>query len=156
MNLYQELGKLDKITKNNIANIKNHTATSLGRTISVLDKLTFNVGDIIVLDRAESWTEGGEFTCENEGILYFFSFDSNIDCHKVDYDIVNNASSPCEIDVAEDYFDVLGTDSDMYTEIEVVLPVGTKFRVKDVATDDDFEEMGYYDVSLEYLGAWLF
>ena len=73
MNLYEELGKLDKITKNNIAQIKNHTATSLGRTISVLDKLTFNVGDIIVLDRAESWTEGGEFTCENEGILYFFS-----------------------------------------------------------------------------------
>lgn len=153
MNLYQELGKLDKITKNNIANIKNHTATVLGRTIAVAYKLDYKVGDIIVLDCAESWTEGGEFTCENEGILYYFSCVCNIDCHKVDYDIVNNASSPCELDVAEDYFDVLGTDSDMYTEIEVVLPVGTKFRVKDVATDDDFEEMGYYDVSLEYLGA---
>ena len=156
MNIYEELGKLDKITKNNIAQIKNHTATSLGRTISVLNKLTFNVGDIIVLDRAESWTEGGEFTCENEGILYFFSFDSNIDCHKVDYDILNNAATPSEVNVAEAYFSTLGTDSDMSSEIEIVLAVGTKFRVADVSTDDDFEEMGYYNISLEYLGAWLF
>ena len=49
MNIYDELGKLDKITKNNIAQIKNHTATSLGRTISVLDKLTFNVGILLSL-----------------------------------------------------------------------------------------------------------
>lgn len=153
MNLYQELGKLDKITKNNIANIKNHTATSLGRTISVLAKLDFNIGDIIVLDRAESWTEGGEFTCENEGILYFFSFDNNIDCHKVDYNIVNNATTASELDIAEDYFTILGTDSEMSSEIEVILSIGTKFRVKDVSTDDDFEEMGYYNISLEYLGS---
>lgn len=52
MNLYQELGKLDKITKNNIANIKNHTATVLGRTIAVAYKLDYKVGDIIVLDCA--------------------------------------------------------------------------------------------------------
>ena len=41
----------------------------------------------------------------------------------------------------------------MSSEIEIVLAVGTKFRVVDVSTDDDFEEMGYYNISLEYLGA---
>lgn len=153
MNLYDELRNLDKITKNNIANIKNHTATVLGRTIAVAYKLDYKVGDIIVLDCAESWTEGGEFTCENEGIVYYFSCVCSIDCHKVDYDIVNNATTPSELDVAEAYFSTLGTDSDMSSEIEIVLAVGTKFRVADVSTDDDFEEMGYYNISLEYLGA---
>ena len=85
--------------------------------------------------------------------MYFFSFDSNINCHKVDYDILNNAATPSELDVAEAYFSTLGTDSDMSSEIEIVLAVGTKFRVADVSTDDDFEEMGHYNISLEYLGA---
>ena len=55
-----------------------------------------------------------------------------VPCHKVDY---NNDE---EVEILDAY----------EGEGEVLIPAGTKFKVLSVSTDDDYEEMGYYEVEL--------
>ena len=49
----------------------------------------------------------------------------------------------------KEYYDTLGTDEDSYEEKEVLIPVGTRFEIVDVASDSDYEEMGYYEIKVK-------
>ena len=42
-----------------------------------------------------------------------------------------------------------GTDEDSYEEKEVLVPVCTRFEITDVASDSDYEEMGYYEIKVK-------
>ena len=41
--------------------------------------------------------------------------------------------------------------TDCETEKEVLVAKGTKFRIISVSTDEDYEEMGYYSIDVEYI-----
>jgi hypothetical protein len=36
-----------------------------------------------------------------------------------------------------------------YEEKEVLVPAGTRFEIIDVASDSDYEEMGYYEIKVK-------
>lgn len=53
------------------------------------------------------------------------------------------------LEKAEEYYDTLGTDEDGYEEKEVLVPAGTRFEIIDVASDSDYEEMGYHEIKVK-------
>lgn len=69
--------------------------------------------------------------CPNqyEYVLYA----KNVDCHKVDYE----NPQECELLDAEE------------GEGECLVPADTHFRIASVSSEDDFSEMGFYEVYLE-------
>lgn len=113
----------------------------VGRTIVSDNKLNFNVGDEYKFyHEVESWAGENcsvDFIPEIEGkYIYFFSC-KNVEGHEVDYE----NEEECEV------LDCEGCES----EGEVLIKNNVKMIIKDVANDDDFEEMGYYEIELEVI-----
>lgn len=97
-------------------------------------------GDILEVgkDVGLCWTDGGEFTIENDyEYSYVIKLTGKIKAHKVDY--TNQ----------QECYD-LGCEG-CEKEKEHLIPEGTKFRITSISTDDDFEEMGYYEVEAELI-----
>lgn len=126
------------MTKNEIADVINGSLKGIARQISTNYKLELKKDEIIVLEKAESWSNNGEFTVETER-EYEYCFVCLNECpvHVVDY----KNEEECEI---------LGA-TDCEAEKEVLVPAGTKFRIISISTDDDYEEMGYYHIDVEYI-----
>ena len=124
------------MTKNEIANMTNGKLKGIARQIKTGYKLQLKEDDIIILEKAESWTDGGEFTVENEREYeYLFYCVNECPVHIVDY---------------ENEEEILGA-TDCESEKEVLVAKGTKFRIVSVSTDEDYEEMGYYNIDVEYI-----
>ena len=126
------------MTKNEIANITNGNLKGIARQIKTGYKVEYEIGQILTAENAESWTDGGEFTVENDN-QYEYCFYCVNECpvHVVDYE----NEEECEI---------LGA-TDCESEKEVLVAAGTKFRIISVSTDEDYEEMGYYSIDVEYI-----
>ena len=126
------------MTKNEIANMTNGKLKGIARQIKTGYKLQLKEDDIIILEKAESWTDGGEFTVENDN-QYEYCFYCVNECpvHKVDYE-------------NEEECGILGA-TDCESEKEVLVAAGTKFRIISMSTDEDYEEMGYYSIDVEYI-----
>lgn len=124
-------------TKEKYATEINGTAKGLGRAISLNYELDFEEGQVITLQKAESWSDGGKFTIGNDfPIEYQFVIENEIPCHFVNYE-------------DEEEINVLGAE-DCEDEAEVLLPAGAKLVVTGVPKEVDLEEMGYYTVTFEY------
>lgn len=126
------------MTKNEIANMINGNLKGIARQIKTNYKLDLTENDIIIVEKAESWTDGGEFTVENENKYeYLFCCINECPVHVVDYE-------------NEEETETLGA-TDCEEEKEVLVAEGTKFRIISVSTDEDYEEMGYYNIDVEYV-----
>ena len=126
------------MTKNEIANMTNGKLKGIARQISTNCELGLREDDIIILEKAESWTDGGEFTVENEREYeYMFNCVNECPVHIVDYE-------------NEEETEILGA-TDCESEKEVLVAKGTKFRIISVSTDEDCKEMGYYNIDVEYV-----
>ena len=126
------------MTKNEIANQTNANIKQIFRQISTNYKLELKEDEIIVLEKAESWSDNGEFTVETER-EYEYCFVCLNECpvHVVDYE-------------NEEETEILGA-TDCESEKEVLVAKGTKFRIISVSTNDDYEEMGYYHIDVKYI-----
>ena len=126
------------MTKNEIANMINGNLKGIARQIKTNYKLELKEDDVIVLEKAESWTDGGEFTVENEREYeYLFYCINECPVHIVDYE-------------NEEETETLGA-TDCEAEKEVLVPAGTKFRIVSISTDEDYKEIGYYNIDVEYI-----
>jgi hypothetical protein len=126
------------LTKETIANQTNARLKGIARQINTNYELSLKEDDIIILEKAESWTDGGEFTVENEKEYeYLFYCVNECPVHIVDYE-------------NEEETEILGA-TDCESEKEVLVAKGTKFRIVSVSTDEDYEEMGYYSIDVEYM-----
>ena len=108
------------------------------RTINVDDKLNLKEGQIYDnRGRVESWcNEYGTFNPEINGeYQYFFRCDVPVKGHEVDYENEEECEVLCAVGCED--------------ECEVLILPSQKFLIKSVTTDEDFEEMGYYEVELE-------
>lgn len=126
------------MTKNEIANQTNANIKNIHRQISTNYKLELKEDDIIVLEKAESWSNDGYFNIETEREYeYMFYCVNECPVHIVDYE-------------NEEETEILGA-TDCESEKEVLVAAGTKFRIVSVSTDEDYEEMGYYSIDVEYM-----
>ncbi|WP_207757901.1 MULTISPECIES: hypothetical protein [Clostridium] len=110
----------------------------VGRSISVDRKLDLKVGqEYNFFHEVESWgNQYSEFYIENDNELEYHFSCINAKGHEVDYE----NEEECEI------LDAEGCEN----ECEVLIHKDTqKFIITFVSTDEDFEEMGYYEVELE-------
>jgi hypothetical protein len=127
------------LTRESLAAQINGTST-LCRTINVESKLEIKIGDMYNnRGKTESWQgENADSSFVNEtqyGYEYVFICREKVPCHFVDYD----NEEECE------FLDCV----DMSHEGEVLISKDTKFRIVDIANDDDYKEMGYYEVVVE-------
>jgi len=106
------------------------------RTILVDEKLNFKIGQIVD-NLGLSWcTKYGIFNVENERkYKYFFRCEKSVKGHEVDYE----NEEECEILGAE------GCEN----ECEVLVLPSQKFKITYVSSDEDYEEIKYYDIWLE-------
>ena len=138
------------MTKNEIAKKTNKTAKGIGRTIKLNFKEDYKIGQILTVEKAESWTDGGEFFVENDREYeYVFICQNEVNVHEVNYNLYEEAETEEDEMNAEAYYEALGTDEDFSSEQEVLVPEGTKFEIVDVSSDSDFEEMGYCEVKVK-------
>ncbi|MBC1851203.1 hypothetical protein [Listeria seeligeri] len=129
---------MQTIDRNEIAKDINAKISGLGRNINTNWELGFEKGQVITLEKQESWSDGGEFTvCNDCPVEYFFQIENEVPCHVVDYD-------------NEDEVIALGAE-DCEDEKEVLLPAGTKLEVVYGEDASDNEEMGYYTVIFRYI-----
>ena len=108
------------------------------RSIKVDEKLNLEVGqEYKAFHEVESWGDQySEFRVENYNEIEYFFTCKNAKGHKVDYD----NEEECEV------LDCEG----MENESEVLIHKNfQKFIIKSVSTDEDFKEMGYYEIELE-------
>lgn len=108
------------------------------RSIKVDEKLNLEVGQVYeFFHDVESWGDQySEFRVENYNEIEYFFTCKNAKGHKVDYD----NEEECEVLDCED----------MTNESEVLIYKDTqKFVIKSVSTDEDYKEIGYYEVELE-------
>ena len=109
------------MTKNEIAENINKTVKGIGRTIALNNKVDFKVGQILTAEKAESWTDGGEFVVETtREYEYFFNCINEVDVHEVNYDLLSEAETEEDEQYAEAYYEALGTDEDSYYEKEIL------------------------------------
>ena len=124
--------------KNELATQITNNVTGIGRQISVNDFLDLEVGQIMTVENAESWSDHGEFKIETvKDIDYVFICNNACPVHEVDYD-----------DEEECY--ELGAEDCEY-EREVLVPAGTQFKVTFIGSEHDLEEMGFITVDVEYI-----
>jgi hypothetical protein len=124
------------------------TKNEIAQKIDFADRLTREISSDCLLEfiegetynnrgKAESWCAASldsQFFIEIERqYRYVFQCYDKVPCHKVDY---NN----------DEEVEILNAHEN---EGEVLVPANTKFRIVSVATDEDFEEMGYYEIELE-------
>ena len=127
------------MTKNELAKNINTKIEGIGRTVTSDYLLELEENDIITTKKAESWTDGGDFTPEwNKEYTYIFICINECPVHAVDYSNIEEL----EILSAED----------CEREKEVLVPENTKFRVVSAGTEGDHKEMGYIAVEVEYIG----
>ena len=138
------------MTKNEIAKNTNKTIKGIARTIDLDHKVQYEIGQILTVQNAESWTNGGQFYVETEREYeYVFICENEVEVHEVNYSLYDEAETEEDEEKAEEYYDTLGTDEDGYEEKEVLVPAGTRFEIIDVASDSDYEEMGYYEIKVK-------
>lgn len=130
------------MNKNEIANQKNLKIKGVSRQIMTDQLIDFEEDQIIEVEKAESWTDGGEFKVETEReITYIFFIDNEIEVHQVDYD----NEEECEILDCQD----------CYKEKEVLVAAGTKLRVKSFGDESELDTrsggQGYIEVHLEVI-----
>lgn len=126
------------MTKNEIANQTNANIKNIHRQISTNYKLELKEDDIIVLEKAESWSNDGYFNIETEREYeYCFICINECPVHVVDYE----NEEECEVLSCED----------CEAEKEVLVAKNTKFRIISISTDEDYKEMGYYNIDVEYI-----
>lgn len=126
------------MTKNEIANQTNANIKNIHRQISTNYKLELKEDDIIIVEKAESWSNDGYFNVETEREYeYCFVCVNECPVHVVDYE-------------NEEETETLGA-TDCEEEKEVLVAEGTKFRIISISTDEDYEEMGYYNIDVEYM-----
>ena len=124
------------MTKNEIALDKNFNTYRISREIQVDEKLEYQVGDIITLDDATSWTDGGEFKVETPGeFTYVFWINNDVNVHQVDYE----NEQECE---------TLGCE-DCYEEKEVLLEAKVQLRIVNIIKSDD--EVPYTTIETELI-----
>lgn len=129
---------MQTIDRNEIAKDINAKISGLGRNIRTNWELGFEEGQVITLEKQESWTDGGDFTvCNDCPVEYNFEIENETPCHIVDYtnkeEVVALGAEDCE------------------DEKEVLLPAGTKLEVVYGECEDDNEEMGFYTVIFRYV-----
>ncbi len=129
---------MQTIDRNEIAKDINACIKGLGRDIRTNWELGFEEGQIITLERYESWTTGGDFTvCNDCPVEYHFEIENEVPCHVVDYtnkeEVIALGAEDCE------------------DENEVLLPAGTRLEVVYGEREDDNEEMGFYTVIFKYV-----
>lgn len=108
------------------------------RTINVDEKLDLIEGQFYDnRGKVESWcNEYGTFNPETDReYQYFFRCDHPVEGHEVDYD----NEEECEVLNAEGCED----------ECEVLILPSQKFVIKSISSDEDYKELGYYEVELE-------
>ncbi|WP_353096267.1 hypothetical protein [Tissierella praeacuta] len=126
------------LTKNDIAKKITGVEKKITRMIGSNYQLDFTEDTIYNnLEKAESWSMGGEFTVENKYEYYYLLKAYNVPVHHVDYS-------------NEEELDILGA-TDCEKENEVLVAAETKLRITWEPQDIDFEEMGYYVVEMEYV-----
>lgn len=124
--------------KNQLAAQITTKIAGIGRQISVNNFLDLEVGQILTVENAESWSNGGEFKIETiKDIDYVFLANNVVPVHEVDYD-------------NEDECYELGSEDCEY-EREVLVPTGTQFRITSVGNKHDLEEMGFITVEVNYI-----
>ena len=112
------------MTKNEIALNRNFNTNRISRQIQVDEELVYQVGDIITLDDATSWTDGGEFKVETPGeFTYVFWINNDVNVHQVDYE-------------NEEECEVLGCE-DCYEEKEILLEANVQLRIVNIIKSDD-------------------
>ncbi|EAK9839727.1 hypothetical protein FDR53_16315 [Listeria monocytogenes] len=124
--------------RNEIAKDINAKISGLGRNIRTNWELGFEEGQVITLEKQESWTDGGDFTvCNDCPVEYNFEIENEAPCHVVDYSNKEEATA-------------LGAE-DCENEKEVLLPAGTKLEVVYGEREDDKDDMGFYTVIFRYI-----
>ncbi|MFP3129954.1 hypothetical protein I2463_15865, partial [Listeria monocytogenes] len=77
---------MQTIDRNEIAKDINAKIAGLGRNINTNWELGFEKGQVITLEKQESWTDGGAFTvCNDCPVEYYFEIENEVPCHAVDY-----------------------------------------------------------------------
>ncbi|EMX5408680.1 hypothetical protein AAHC47_001975 [Listeria monocytogenes] len=129
---------MQTIDRNEIAKDINAKISGLGRNIRTNWELGFEEGQVITLEKQESWTDGGDFTvCNDCPVEYNFEIENEAPCHVVDYSNKEEATA-------------LGAE-DCENEKEVLLPAGTKLEVVYGEREDDKDNMGFYTVIFRYI-----
>ncbi|EAC3199801.1 hypothetical protein AB207_02380 [Listeria monocytogenes] len=129
---------MQTIDRNEIAKDINAKISGLGRNIRTNWELGFEEGQVITLEKQESWTDGGDFTvCNDCPVEYNFEIENEAPCHVVDYSNKEEAAA-------------LGAE-DCENEKEVLLPAGTKLEVVYGEREDDKDDMGFYTVIFRYI-----
>ncbi|EAD5865032.1 hypothetical protein EZJ50_02315 [Listeria monocytogenes] len=129
---------MQTIDRNEIAKDINAKISGLGRNIRTNWELGFEEGQVITLEKQESWTDGGDFTvCNDCPVEYNFEIENEAPCHVVDYSNKEEATA-------------LGAE-DCENEKEVLLPAGTKLEVVYGEHEDDKDDMGFYTVIFRYI-----
>ncbi|EGC1413587.1 TPA_asm: hypothetical protein GDN21_10725 [Listeria monocytogenes] len=129
---------MQTIDRNEIAKDINAKISELGRNIRTNWELGFEEGQVITLEKQESWTDGGDFTvCNDCPVEYNFEIENEAPCHVVDYSNKEEATA-------------LGAE-DCENEKEVLLPAGTKLEVVYGEREDDKDDMGFYTVIFRYI-----
>ncbi|EAC8315240.1 hypothetical protein Y426_15010 [Listeria monocytogenes] len=129
---------MQTIDRNEIAKDINAKISGLGRNIRTNWELGFEEGQVITLEKQESWTDGGDFTvCNDCPVEYNFEIENEAPCHVVDYSNKEEATA-------------LGAE-DCDNEKEVLLPAGTKLEVVYGEREDDKDDMGFYTVIFRYI-----
>lgn len=117
----------------------NNVAKGLCRTISVDRKLDLREGDLYNNQgKVESWQDDNAkmgFRPEIEDELIYSFIVENVPCFKVNYE----DEELCE------FLDCIGCED----ESECLVHPDIKFVITRVSTDEDFKEMGYYEILLE-------
>ncbi|EAG1177489.1 hypothetical protein A9M26_09020 [Listeria monocytogenes] len=129
---------MQTIDRNEIAKDINAKISGLGRNIRTNWELGFEEGQVITLEKQESWTDGGDFTvCNDCPVEYNFEIENEAPCHVVDYSNKEEATA-------------LGAE-DCENEKEVLLSAGTKLEVVYGEREDDKDDMGFYTVIFRYI-----
>lgn len=126
------------MNKNEIARKTTGIEQEITRMIGTNYQLDFEEGTIYDnLEKAESWSIGGEFRPENKYEYYYLLKATNVPVHHVDYS-------------NKEELDMLGAE-DCEKENEVLVSAETKLEITWEPQEVDFEEMGYYVVEMEYV-----
>ena len=110
----------------------------VGRSIAVDEKLNLEVGqEYKFFHEVESWgNRWSEFHIENYNTIEYHFSCKSAKGHEVDYE-------------NEEEVEALNAEN-CENECEVLIHKDTqKFIIKSVSNDEDFKEMGYYEVELE-------
>jgi len=165
-----EMNISDEKKKNLIANLKNHK-TNLGRIISVNRELEIEEGKLWDnLGKATSWTDmnddKGSFSPETPKKIDYFLIAEDIEGYKLQYlsfeNLFNELYHEQDLDeeTAEEIADkissdevynelmkLLGSDGDMDSEAEILVPAETKMEIVEI--NDGRDDVGYIEVILK-------